>query len=126
MLPVIIQALLDRRFGPLVLRQFLKSGQSDMEKLRRKLGRSRRLLQADLLSRTDRLAAYQYFELYRRSLHSYDLALELLHDYLKTPDENLLAQALLQYETGEGYQKKRLQSRVKFSPRLSEKVTRAA
>ena len=126
MLPVIVQALQERRIGPLVLRQFLNHGNNDLKRLELQLSRSRRTVRVGALSRSDRLAVYQYFELERRSLHAYKLALMRLEEYFSRPDDRLLEHALLQYETGERFQKKRLQSRTEFPPRLSDRITRAA
>ena len=126
MLPVIILALQNRRIGPLVLRRFLEYGETDLKRQELELGRSRRRLRVGTLSRSDRLAVHHYFELERRSLHAFNLALRKLEEYLQQPQETLLEQALLQYETGERFRKKRLKSRGKFPPKLSEKMARAA
>ena len=112
MLPIVVKALKEKREGIKALFDFLPQAWRELEQ-RQSINHSRRnMIRLAACDRQARLSLGRYFDLGRRSCKALRLALQALEKYRDKEDERFLDAALRQYETGERFEKARLEVRL--------------
>lgn len=124
-LPVLVNAILEKRTGPRALRAFLKRAWAELEQGTQEMVHQRNLVNDMTTLRRERLAVNRYYDLDRRSRQALKLSLEALESFLKDRRKSWLDQALRQYDTSERFQNSKLRARMDLPPMICERISRA-
>ena len=125
MLPVLVEAIKEKRLGLKAVHDFLPQARRVLEQRQSHEESRRNLAQKASVGRRERLSVSRYFDLGRRSYQAHQLALDALETYKSTENRSYLDSALQQYETASRFEQARLKTRLNFAPVLCERFAKA-
>jgi hypothetical protein len=126
MLPVVVNTLKERPGETQLLSDFLQEAREELQADIKTSQGKRRKICGRMSSRRERLDLGRYFDLAQRIQKARMYALAALEKFQSTGEEHWLDVALLQFETGERFQKSRLHMRVNLDPVLCDRLMRAS
>ena len=125
MLPVVVNLLKEQPGETRLLDDFLLEAREEVEVDITRSRTKRRTISRRTASRRERLDLGRYFDLAQRIQQARNYALAALETFQTTGEVHWLDVALLQFETGERFEKSRLRARLNLDPVLCDRLMRA-
>lgn len=125
-LPILLQALDEKRAGPSDIRKFLKAAGEDLEQKKLLARRNELSLPNRGVSRRERMTLSRYFDLGYRAYRAYSRAIELLAAQKGKPSPGALKMIRNHFETGHRFEQHRLRARSEIQGFLCDTLASAA